>query len=456
MRSVTRRSMMCGVAGLATAGTLARPHIANAAATTATVWWVQGFVEEEDIAFKKVVDDYHKASGNTIDYSIVPFAPLRQKLVSAVTSGVVPDLVPTTPAEAYVLFAWNDKLTDVSDVIATQKDEYSPTALLSATCYNNVEKRRSYYGVPYTSATQPHHVWRSMIERAGLRIDDIPQTFDRYYDFFKEVQKRLRARGERKVYGLGFQVTTNGNDPNNLFNHFLIAYGGAGIVSKDGKLHLDDTQVREAAIKALTYPSEAYREGFVPPGAINWNDADDNTAFHAKQIVMDFDGTISTEVAIIKDRQDYDDVVTMGLPLSNEGKPVPAQVANGIALVPKGAKNPDVAKDFLKYFIQPKVNNEVLKTGLGRGIPAMPSIVKNDHWWFEDPHRKAYVELGLLGPTIPEFYVYNPAYAQVRNEHVWSTGWTDIMQGGLTPQAAADKAFRRIEEIFTKYPIVQS
>jgi multiple sugar transport system substrate-binding protein len=456
MRDVTRRSVIHGSVGLVAAAGLACPYIAHAAATTATVWWYQGFVEEEDVAFRKLIDDYQKASGNTLDYSIIPFAPLRQKLVSAITSGSVPDVVPTTPAEAYVLFSWNDKLTDVSDVIATQKAEYSETALLSVNCYNNAEKRRSYYGVPITTGAQPHHVWRSLVEKAGLKMEDIPKTWDAYYDFFKEVQKNLRARGERKVYGLGLQVTTNGNDPNNLFNSFLIAYGGAGIVSKDGRLHLDDPQVREAAIKALTYPSTAYKEGFVPPGAVNWNDADDNNAFHAKQIVMDFDGTISTEVAVINDQQDYNDIVTMGLPLSNDGKPVPAQVANAVALIPKGAKNPDVAKDFLKYFIQPKVINELLKTGLGRNIPPMPSIVKNDHWWFEDPHRKAYVELGLLGPTMSEFYVFNPAYAQVRNEHVWATGWTDIMQGGLTPQAAAEKAFKRIEEIFAKYPIVQS
>ena len=106
----------------------------------------------------------------------------------------------------------------------------------------------------------------------------------------------------RQVYGLGFQVTTNGDDPNSLFNHFLIAYGGQNIVTQDGKLHLDDPQVREAAIKALTYPTTAYKEGFVPPSAINWNDADDNNAFHAKTIVMDLDGSISTEVAIIKQK----------------------------------------------------------------------------------------------------------------------------------------------------------
>ena len=76
----------------------------------------------------------------------------------------------------------------------------------------------------------------------------------------------------------------------------------------------DDPKVREAVIKALTYPTTAYKEGFVPSGAINWNDADDNNAFHAKQIVMDLDGTISTEVALFGEKQEYDDIVTMGLP----------------------------------------------------------------------------------------------------------------------------------------------
>src|ERR1700719_3654848 len=172
---------------------------------------------------------------------------------------------------------------------------------------------------------------------------------------FKEVQKKLRAQGVRNVYGLGLNVTTNGNDPNNVFNYFLIAYGDQDIVTKDGKLHLDDPKVREAAIKALTYPATAYKDGFVPPGAINWNDADDNNAFHAKQIVMDLDGTISTEVAVLSQgkKEDYNDIVTMGLPLSNDGEPVPSQAGPVCGLIPKGAKNVTVAKDFLKYLIQP-------------------------------------------------------------------------------------------------------
>ena len=458
MTNLTRRSILRSSVGLVAAGALARPYIANAAATTAEVWWPQGFVPEEDAALKKVVADYQKASGNTIDLSITPFAPQRQKIVAAVQSGIVPDVFRNNPDEIVALYAWDDKLLDVSDVVETQKEEYTEAALLNTYCYNSVTKMRSFYGAPDITAALPNHIWRPLVEKAGYKIEDIPKTWDAFYDFFKDVQKRLKAQGMRNVYGLGLNTTTNGVDPNNVFNYFLIAYGGQNIVTKDGKLHLDDPQVREAAIKALTYPATAYKDGFVPPGAINWNDADDNNAFHAKQIVMDLDGTISTEVAVLSQgkKEDYDDIVTMGLALSNDGKPVPSQANNPCILIPKGAKNVEVAKDFMKYIIQPKVANERLKTGLGRNIPCMPSIVKTDHWWFDDPHRAAYTTQGLLSPTLPQFWALNPAYAQVQNEHVWSAGWVDIMKEGMAPQAAAEKAFKRIQEIFAKYPIAQA
>jgi len=134
---------------------------------------------------------------------------------------------------------------------------------------------------------------------------------------------------------------------------------------------------------------------------------------------------------------------------------VPSQQGSLCGLIPKGAKNVDVAKDFLKYLIQPAILNEYLKTGLGRNLPAMQAIVKDDPWWLDpkDPHRVAYTTQGLLGPTVPTFWTSNPAWAQVQNEHVWAVAWADIMTGGMTPQAAAEKAFKRVEEIFAKYPI---
>ena len=47
--------------------------------------------------------------------------PERQKIISAVTSGDVPDLFQNNPAEIIALFAWDDKLLDVTDVVDSQK-----------------------------------------------------------------------------------------------------------------------------------------------------------------------------------------------------------------------------------------------------------------------------------------------------------------------------------------------
>jgi len=73
------------------------------------------------VSIKKIVADYEKASGNTIELSIMPFAPQRQKIVSAVTSGVVPDFFANNPAEIIALYAWDDKLVDVTDIVETRR-----------------------------------------------------------------------------------------------------------------------------------------------------------------------------------------------------------------------------------------------------------------------------------------------------------------------------------------------
>ena len=147
MNTTTRRSVLRGSVGLLAAGALARPHIANAAATTASMWMAQGFIPEEDAAYRALVADYEKASGNTIEYSIIPFAALRQKMVSAIAVGVVPDMMEIADFQFLYLNAWKNNLLDVSDVFETQKANYSKNANDSSFAYNNIaEEAQLLYG----------------------------------------------------------------------------------------------------------------------------------------------------------------------------------------------------------------------------------------------------------------------------------------------------------------------
>src|SRR5690348_10705641 len=117
MSKLSRRSVLRGSIGLAAIGTLSRPFIANAANKTASVWWTQGFVPEEEASFRAMVAEYEKTSGNKIDVSIIPFAPIRQKIISALTSGDVPDVMSNYNAGLTIVpqNAWNDKLVDLTE-----------------------------------------------------------------------------------------------------------------------------------------------------------------------------------------------------------------------------------------------------------------------------------------------------------------------------------------------------
>ena len=79
MTTLTRRSLLRNSVGLAAVGVLPCPYTANAAATTVVTWWNQGYLPEEDVSFRALVANYQKASGDKIDYSLIPNAPLRQK-----------------------------------------------------------------------------------------------------------------------------------------------------------------------------------------------------------------------------------------------------------------------------------------------------------------------------------------------------------------------------------------
>ena len=97
---------------------------------------------------------------------------------------------------------------------------------------------------------------------------------------------------------------------------------------------------------------------------------------------------------------------------------------------------------------------EFVELGLGRWLPVMPSLAKSPFWQDpKNPHLRGYIQQGLLGPTIPDPLVFNPAMAEVRNQRVWSLAMIDVAREGVKPEVAINKAFKRIGEMFAKYPV---
>ncbi|HEY1413718.1 MAG TPA: ABC transporter substrate-binding protein, partial [Rhodopila sp.] len=178
MRGVVRRDLLKASVGLAAVSALSRPAVARG--QTITVWWNQGFYPAEDAAFRSLIADWEKTSGNTVNLTLLPGQALNEKIISALTSGEVPDLMyaDNAPGQIIPQNAWHDRLLDVGDVVATQRTQFSDTAIQSAQLYNAEEKKRAFYGVPFKGATLNLPVWKSLVEKAGYKVSDMPKTWD--------------------------------------------------------------------------------------------------------------------------------------------------------------------------------------------------------------------------------------------------------------------------------------
>ena len=227
-----------------------------------------GIYKAEDDLIRTAVAAYEVASGNKVELSFIPQVELIMRIVEAMNSGEAPDVAQVVTADWLILprSAWEDRLVDVSDVLAPRKANFIQAAPDNVYCYNNVRKERAYYAIPMKGGTLTQQIWRLLLEEVGYTERDIPRTHDAHFDFFQDVQLRLRGNG-RRVSGLGYSLGAKETDSNTLFDSFLVVYGGAGIVSSDGRLNLDNPVIRRAAIttiERLTTPDE---RGFVPHAA---------------------------------------------------------------------------------------------------------------------------------------------------------------------------------------------
>ena len=89
-----------------------------------------------------------------------------------------------------------------------------------------------------------------------------------------------------------------GVDTQNGFFQFLAANEGQ-YVTRDGRLVIDDPEIRRKLVAAIDSYTAVYRKGCTPPDAVNWATGDrNNKAFLAQTVVMTENETLSIANAL--------------------------------------------------------------------------------------------------------------------------------------------------------------
>jgi multiple sugar transport system substrate-binding protein len=429
----------------------------GAKAADLVVWWDEGYHAEEHNPVREIVAAFEQNTGKQVELVFHPGDDLPEAIKAALEASAPPDF-----AFGYYLdynigpWASDDRLVDLSDAIGHFDDLFDPDVFSWTVWLNASTGQKALYGLPMGRTAYHIHVWKSLLERAGFSLADIPKEWDAFWSFWcEEVQPAVRtALGRDDVWGVGLSMGV-GVDTQNGFFQFLAANEGQ-YITRDGRLVIDDPAIRRKLVAAIDSYTLFYRKACTPPDAVNWSTGDrNNKAFLAQTVVMTENETLSIPNALKPDRPDdyYKNSATIEWPLGPTGEPFPIEGSVSVAVVFKDGGHVATAKEFVRFLVGEGWLAHYLNFSGERMLPPMQKLLDQPFWLDpSDPHRMAAV---MQVASRPMQYDHTQALGDSRHDRVWQE-WTwakaihRVAVDGITPEQAVDEAIARIKQILSE------
>jgi multiple sugar transport system substrate-binding protein len=429
---------------------------------TITVWFSKGFYKSEDDSLLEAVKKFEAKTGIKVELSQYALQDMIPKTVAALDAGTVPDVAysESYDVQAQGKWAYEGKLEDLSDILLPMKSAFAPNTLETTYLYDNVAKKRAYYGFPLKQQSMHVQIWQDMLAQAGFKPEDIPTKWEDYWSFWcDKVQPAIRKATGQRIYAVGQPMGVESTDSFQSFYTFMDAYK-VKLVDDDGKLLVDDPKVRENLTKALKDYTDTYIKGCTPPSSTTWKDPDNNVAFHNRTIVMTHNFTISIAAKWLDDannpaltpeqraagKKAYEEtIITASFPKAPDGSTITYRSDVKTGLIFAAAKNKAEGKEFIKFLLQEENMRPYIEGALGRWFPVTIASQQSP-FWQADRHRKA-VYNQFTGGTAPFDFTKNWKFTILNNENVWAKAMNRVVSEKVPVDKAVDELIARIKEV---------
>ncbi|MET0906274.1 MAG: ABC transporter substrate-binding protein, partial [Tardiphaga sp.] len=330
----------------------------------------------------------------------------------------------------------------------------------TAFLYNDVAKKKAYYGFPLKQQSMHVEIWSDMLQQAGFKVEDIPKDWKGYWSFWcDKVQPAYRKASGSRAYGVGQPMGVESTDSLQSFYTFIDAYN-VKLVDDDGKLTVDGPKVKEGLVGALRDYTDTYVKGCTPPSSTTWKDPDNNVAFHNRSIIMTHNFTISIAAKWFEDSQNqtltpeqraagkkaYEDtIITASFPNKPDGTPIKYRSDVKTGMIFSQSKNKAGAREFVKFLLEEENLQPYVEGALGRWFP-VTKAGQASPFWQADKHRKA-VYTQFMGGTTPFDFTKNYKFTILNNENVWAKAMNRVVSEKVPVEKAVDELIARIKEI---------
>jgi multiple sugar transport system substrate-binding protein len=430
----------------------------GARAADLVVWWDKGFYPDEDAAVAEIVAAFEQKTGKEVELVLQPQEELEVNTVAAVEVARPPDFAFGIIVSNHISkWAYEDRLADLTDAIGAFSDLFDPDALAWVRLLNARTGQRALYALPMGRTTFYVHVWKTLLERAGFTLADIPKEWEAFWSFWCDrVQPAVREAMRRDdIWGSGLNMSGDAGETWLQFSQFVAAYD-AEYVAPDGRLVIDDPEIRRRLVEAIDSYTAIYRKGCIPPDAVTWaSGRENNQKFLAQTVVMTPNDTLSIPNALKPERPDdyYENAVTIEWPLGPSGQPFPVAGYVVPAMVFKDAGHVATAEEFVRFLVGEGWLAHYLNFSAERFLPAM-SALRDQPFWLDpsDPHRMAGVMQMSLRPLAHDYATASGDWRhdRVQTERVWQKAIARIVTEGISPEQAVNEAIARVKRILSE------
>ena len=381
----------------------------GAKAADLVVWWEKGYYAQEDEAVAEISPHSSRKPASRSSSSSIQTRNSRtrwRRRWGRASRPISPSASAWTSTFRNGLSMIG--LIDLSDEILPFKSLFDPDGLAFATLFNATTGRRALYALPMGFDINHVHVWRNLLEQAGFTLDDIPKQWEAFWAFWcDQVQPAVRrATGRDDIWGVGLAMSTEAGDTRDQFEQFMQAYQ-ANYVTRDGKLVIDDPEIRRRLIKTMDSYTAIYRKGCTPPNSIDWmtSGSNNNQAFLAGAVVMTPNPSLSIPNALKRERPEdyYENTATIEWPDGADGQPLAIRTAFNAAAVFKAGGHVPLAKEFVRFLVEDGWLMHYLNFSGERLLPSMPKLLEQPFWL--DPSDRHHMASAIQFLTRPRTYL---------------------------------------------------
>lgn len=429
---VSRRALLKRGAALAGAATLSAcwPRPAGTDRPRLTVWIITYLNPRADEISQQQFAEFAAQANADVDVVMVPDAQATSRLRTAVSEGNPPDLAMFFDTD-YFYYRSSGQLLDVTDLLDEMKKE--PAQLLPR-AISGVEESGRAHGVPAMMNPSPMHWRRDLLEEAGLAY---PKDMFQFVDVCRKIQK------PPALYGAGFCLGRAGDGMQNIQN--ILWLFDSWMTREDGSLSIDSP----GTVEGLKFINKMFNEDrIIPPSAVNWDNTGNNEAYQSGQAAF-----VCNPAAVYSSLSVGDPELAERTGLST----FPAGPAGSFAMGGFRAygafatvKEPGLAKDAMRWIMQPDRHAFLLEASGGRGVPVYRAL-HDTPFWRDRPVFSEFLKMPEQGFLLGAKSRPNQATSEVANAFIIPDMVRAVLLDGVDPSEAARTAQRAAQAIVDRH-----